>query len=129
MALKICKYREVAERFAKRVDGELRFSENGFSVVYDAENNLCTKCGKREIEIVKSCMCKKCFRNSWYAEHHPKKEKKPKPAKVKVDRKSDQTKEIMRLLQDGVSQVEIARKYGISKQRVFSIKKNMGRNG
>lgn len=119
MEKKYFKTRKPAEKFAERVQGKVSQTNLGdYLVQYSKVNNLCTICRENEIENISNRMCISCFNKMQYAKNRPER-------KENVSHKSQNTKEIERLLKSGFSQSEIAKKFGISRQRVFSIKKDM----
>ena len=79
---------------------------------------MCKCCGEREA-ICKG-MCKRCYCHVYYRERHP------EPSKLdKLDKCSDETKLIIAEYVMGTKQADLARKYGISRQRVNQIIKKV----
>lgn len=82
------------------------------------EGMMCSYCGDRPASV--KGLCKRCYNNFWYGNKNPTAynpgHRGPSPT-FNID-------QTLKLIEEGVSQSEIARMAGVSRQRINFILKN-----
>lgn len=86
----------------------------------------CKICGSDDVYCQYQLLCKKCYARVRYRRMNNIPDDAPKKRCGKTPTMSDQSGEIVKMLNsERYSQTEIAEKFGISKQRVWEIKKKI----
>lgn len=109
-----------AVRFSEKVGGEVSASVNEeqnreYTVTYSTENNLCRICGKRECYGLLD-VCHPCYVLKRYYEDNPEAGQMQKGGRaMKIDEL---------LMDESLSQSEIAKRVGVSRQYISLYLKN-----